>query len=283
MEINSPTQTSQETFRPAYFAVWGRCLKNSLLRELSFRSNFFITIVTRTFWFAAQLILFEIIFENVSSIADWSREEYFGFMATGMIISSIIESLFMPNVANFSELIRKGNLDFILLKPIDSQFLVSTEKINLAMLNQTLLASGLLGYSLLHLENSISLINVVLYLMLLLIGVVFFYSLMISLASTSVWLGRNQGLYDFWFYITVFSRYPQQIYFGNALADAIRIMFSFFLPILLVVTVPARLLLSKTLEPSWILFWAPFSTILFFLLSRKIFNWSLSKYRSASS
>ena len=38
------------------------------------------------------------------------------------------------------------------------------------------------------------------------------YSLMISLASTSIWLGRNQTLYDFWFYITNFARYPMEIY-----------------------------------------------------------------------
>ncbi len=281
--MNSASSDFPKPFRPDYFSVWKRSLKNSLLRELSFRSNFIITVITRTFWFAAQLILFEIIFSNVKSIADWSREEYFGFMATGMLISSIVESLFMPNVANFSELIRKGNLDFILLKPIDPQFLISTEKINLAMLNQTLLAIGLLLYSVAKIENSITPIHVAIYLLLVFVGVTFFYSLMIALASTSVWFGRNQGLYDFWFYITVFSRYPQQIYYGNALADAIRILFSFFLPILLVVTVPARLLLSKTLEPSWILFWAPVSTLVFFLISRRIFVWSLSKYRSASS
>lgn len=281
--MKSTQQSEPDSFQSDYFEVWKRCLKNSLLRELSFRSNFIITIITRTFWFAAQLILFEIIFQNVKTIADWSREEYFGFMATGMIISSIIESLFMPNVANFSELIRKGNLDFILLKPIDPQFLVSTEKINLAMLSQSFLALGLLFYSVAHVDHPISPINVLLYFLLIIVGVTFFYSLMITLASTSVWLGRNQGLYDFWFYITVFSRYPREIYYGNALAEAVRVMFSFFLPILLVVTVPARLLLSKTLEPSWIVFWAPLTTFLFFLLSRRIFNWSLSKYRSASS
>ena len=43
-------------------------------------------------------------------------------------------------------------------------------------------------------------------------GVAIYYSLMIALAATSVWLGRNQTLYDFWFYITNFSRYPMEIY-----------------------------------------------------------------------
>ena len=38
------------------------------------------------------------------------------------------------------------------------------------------------------------------------------YSLMICLSATSIWLGRNQSLYNFWFYITNFSRYPMEIY-----------------------------------------------------------------------
>ena len=49
-----------------------------------------------------------------------------------------------------------------------------------------------------------------LYLFYILCGVAILYSLMISLASTSIWLGRNESLYDFWFYITNFSRYPMR-------------------------------------------------------------------------
>ena len=53
-----------------------------------------------------------------------------------------------------------------------------------------------------------------LYPLYILCGVAILYSLMIALAATSVWLGRNQTLYDFWFYITNFSRYPMEIYDG---------------------------------------------------------------------
>ena len=43
-------------------------------------------------------------------------------------------------------------------------------------------------------------------------GVAILYSLMIALSATSIWLGQNRSLYDFWFYITNFSRYPMEIY-----------------------------------------------------------------------
>ena len=272
-----------------YPRVFWTFFRNSLVREMTFRGNFVITVLTRAFWFVAQLTLFEIIYRNVVSISDWSREEYFAFMATGMLINAIVETFFMPNCANFSELIRKGDLDFVLLKPIDTQFLVSFQKIELAMLNQILLAGALLGYALfsLHangrLDGGIGLLDVALYLMLIAVGVAFFYSLMIALASTSVWLGRNQGLYDFWFYITVFARYPASIYSGTPVGELLRFAFSYVVPILLVVTVPARVVTAKALEPSWITAVAIAATVAGLFVSRGIFQWSLRHYRSASS
>ena len=125
---------------PHYGSVYWTFFKNSLLREMSFRGNFVITLITRAFWFVAQLALFEIIYGQVATINDWTREQYYAFMATGMLINAIVETFFMPNCANFSELIRTGNLDFALLKPIDTQFLISFEKINIAMLGQIGLA-----------------------------------------------------------------------------------------------------------------------------------------------
>jgi len=279
--------------RPHYGKVFSKFFRNSAVREMTFRGNFIITILTRAFWFAAQLVLFEIIFGKVPSINGWSRYEYFSFMASGMLINAIVETFFMPNCANFSELIRTGNLDFALLKPIDTQFLVSFEKINLAMLNQVVLAIALLGYSTYRLHSSgdlpaIGVLHVLLYLVLIGVGVMFFYSLMIALASTSVWFGRNQGLYDFWFYVTVFARYPRSIYDTPFLPSQV-LLFTFtnLLPILVVVTVPARVLLNKQFtEPGYLLqlvIIAIVAAVVSLVVSRRIFCWSLKMYRSASS
>ncbi|MEO1995037.1 MAG: ABC-2 family transporter protein [Planctomycetaceae bacterium] len=96
----------------------------------------------------------------------------------------------------------------------------------------------------------------------------------------------HQGLYDFWFYITVFARYPRSIYTGSALGTSIQFAFSFVIPILLVVTVPARILLGKINDQWWstwfvvVLLVASASGL---LLSRRIFQYALRSYRSASS
>ena len=278
---------STARLRPSYRRVWLTFARNSLIREMTFRGNFLITVVTRAFWFCAQITLFKIIFSNVSHITPgWNEYQYFAFMATGMLINALIESLFMPNCANFSELIRTGNLDFALLKPIDTQFLISFEKMDLAMLNQVLLASGLLAYALLQPETAytFSLPGLLVYLFYVGMGVTILYSLMIALASTSIWFGRNQGLYDFWFYITVFARYPRSIYDGKALpgGDMIRFAFTWILPILIVVTVPARLLLGTLQDPT-LAITGIIAALAGLMLSRTIFQWSLRSYRSASS
>ena len=276
--------------QPDYRRVWLTFLRNSLVREMTFRGNFLITLLTRSFYFAANLVLFEIIYRSVPAIQDWNREEYFAFMATGMLINALVETFFMPNCANFSELIRTGNLDFTLLKPIDTQFLISFEKVEVAMLGQVALAGGLLGYSINELglwhelfATGPGLLRVAAYLGLVGCGVAFFYSLMIVLASLSVWLGRNQGLYDFWFYVTIFARYPREIWNGSSMtAEVIQGTFTYALPILLVVTVPARVLV-KALEHGPFVLLCIVAAVVGLVASRLIFLRSLRGYRSASS
>jgi ABC-2 type transport system permease protein len=124
------------------------------------------------------------------------------------------------------------------------------------------------------------------YVFYLLCGVAIMYSLMISLASTSIWLGRNQTLYDFWFYITNFARYPMEIYnrgWGVPLCG----FFTFVVPVLVVVNVPARIL-AQPLYPHRSLSWqlacfTLLATVLSLLGSRWVFQRALLSYRSASS
>src|SRR5262245_45930306 len=238
--------------RPHYGRVLRTFFRNSIVREMAFRGNFLIEVVTNAFWFGAQLVFFTLIFGNVKEMNGWSRDQFFAFMATGMIINTLIEAFFMPNCANFSELIRTGNLDFALLKPIDTQFLVSFEKLDLGALCHLVFPLALIGYALTELGRPLGAADIASYIGLVLPGTAFFYGLMGILASTSVWFGRNQGLYEFWFYITIFARYPRGIYGGSPAGELLRLAFSYVLPILLVVTVPAEVVVGKALDPSWI-------------------------------
>jgi ABC-2 type transport system permease protein len=280
--MTAPPLTSRPP-APHYGRVLLTFFRNSLVREMAFRGNFLIEVVTNAFWFGAQLIFFTLIFGNVQEMNGWNRNQFFAFMATGMIINTLIEAFFMPNCANFSELIRTGNLDFALLKPIDTQFLISFEKIDLGALCHLLFPLALLAYALQELGWPVGWVDAAMYVGLVGLGVSFFYSLMIVLAATSVWLGRNQGLYEFWFYITVFARYPRDIYAGSAAGNVLRLVFSYVVPILLVITVPAEVVVGKVLQPSWITGVSLLAAIASLFVSRRVFSLALKSYRSASS
>ncbi len=278
---------SAKSAQAKYVRVWTTFFRNSLVRELMFRGNFVISVITRTFWICAQITLFEIIYGNVETISDWTKYEYYAFMATGMLINSIVETLFMPNCANFSEMIRTGNLDFVLVKPIDTQFLISCEKMELAMLTMSAWSVGFLSYALIQIGQPISMMQVASYLAFVVVGVTFFYSLMIAMASTSIWLTRNQGLYDFWFYITVFARYPRSIYDGVdsrrlEFSEVLQGTFTYAVPILLVVSVPARII-AKGLNDWHYPVIGLVSSSVGLIVSRLLFTWSLRSYRSSGS
>lgn len=273
------------SFRPNYVRVWLTFVRNALVREMTFRGNFIAEVLTILFWFAAQIVLFDVIYSQAPTIRDWSKHEYFAFMATGMLINAIVEGLFMPNCANFGELIRTGNLDFALLKPIDAQFLISTQYVTWSQVIEVLLALGLLVRSLMQAQVAVTPGRVVVYFALVGFGVAFYYALMLMLASTSVWLGRNQTLYDFWFYVTSFGRYPQGIYRNQGMiGEVLWFGLSFVVPLLLVVTVPARIMLQKALDPDWrVAILAPVGTLVLLAAARFVFHKALSQYRSASS
>ena len=277
--------------RPRYFRVFLTFLRNSLVRDMTFRANFLIDTIASTSWMFMNLGFYILIFENTTSIGEgsgWGKYQFFLFLATTLLINSIVRGLFLGNAIEFSEQIRTGTLDFALVKPIDTQFLISLGRIEWSAIGPFVCGLALLGYSLgrPELNYTPGVLEAILYVFYLLCGIAIYYSLMIAMASTSIWLGRNRTLLDFWFYITNFSRYPMEIYQGT-FGDPIRWLFTFLIPVLVAVNVPARLLV-RPLDPKspedWLLpLFAIVATAGSLAASRWVFNRSLLSYRSASS
>lgn len=271
---------------PSYWRVFLAFARNSLVRDMTFRGNFIIESVTSLSWMAMNLGYYLLIFQFTTTIGEgtgWGKFQFFVFLATTLFVNSIVQAFFMPNCEEFSELIRTGGLDFALLKPIDTQFLISLRKIDWSALSNLIFAACLLTYSLANLSEWPGLLAMALYPLYLACGVAIMYSLMITLSATSVWLGRNQTLYDFWFYITNFSRYPMEIYRGSV-GGPLRVFFTFIIPVLVVVNVPAQLLAKPLEAQSWPLAaFALFAAVASLWASRVVFRRAMLSYRSASS
>ncbi|HEX3999254.1 MAG TPA: ABC-2 family transporter protein [Pirellulales bacterium] len=267
-----------------YLRVLGVFARNSLIRSMMFRANFILESISNLAWVVLNLGLYVLLFSYTRQIGSgWTEYRYFVFLATLQLINSLVEAFLMPNVEEFSELVRSGDLDFALLKPIDTQFLVSLAKIDWSALSNFIFAGCLLVFALVHLDYLPSLGVALLYPLYIACGVVILYSLMIALAATTVWLGRNQSIYDFWFYITNFSRYPMEIFTGP-MGAPLKFICTFLIPVLVVVNVPARILAKPLTAESWQLaVFALLATVVSLAAGRWLFNRSIQSYRSASS
>jgi ABC-2 type transport system permease protein len=275
--------------QPRYHRVFLTFARNSLVRDMTFRANYLIDLITSIGWVAMNLAFYALIFTYTPSIgpdSGWGKYQFFLFIATGLIINSLVEMLFMTNADQFSELVRTGTLDFALLKPIDTQFIVSLTRVDWSSLGNLMLGVLLLIYSLFRLEYMPSPLEMLLYPIYVVCGVVICYSLMFAMAATTVWLGRNVTLLDFWFYLTIFSRYPMEIYQGQ-LGTPLRLAFTFIIPVLVVVNVPARLLVRplspQSMEDWFLLPFALVAMVVCLAGSRWVFQRALRSYRSASS
>lgn len=263
-----------------YGRILARFWKNSLLREMSFRGHFLVNVVSELIWIALMLVFVNVIFSKTPDIRGWSEYQYLFLMGTHMLITSFFEVLFFTNCWRISELVRSGDLDFVLVRPANAQFLLSFERMDLSPLANVPVAVALCIYALRGCGQSVTTGQVALYVVLIGGGVLILYSLLFMFAVTSVWLIRQTGLEHLWFYTVSLARYPAEIYRKFA-GGTLWFVLVFVVPILMVSNLPANVMV-RSFEPFMVVY-VLLSGVVLLALSTVVFRFALRWYRSASS
>ncbi|NOX59186.1 MAG: ABC transporter permease [Planctomycetes bacterium] len=263
-----------------YARIFGCFARNGLVRELGFRVNFVFTVISEILWLGMMLVFVKVIFGYTKNVEGWSGDEYLFLLGTHFLISSLFETFFFGNLQRVSHLIRTGDLDFVLLKPVSTQFLLSLERMDYAALANAPLGLFLCGYAFVQTGASLTAANVVMYALLVCSGVITLYSLMFMFSATSVWLIRQTSASHFWFYLTSCSKYPAEIY-KPMVRGVLWFVLTFIFPVLIVANLPASVMV-RSFEP-FLVVYAVVSAALLLMLSSLVFNWALRWYRSASS
>lgn len=251
-----------------------------LLSEMAFRGNFLIKISVELMWLGFLLIFYRTIFSKTSMVAGWSEAQYLFFVGCYFALESLIEVLFLSNCNEFAELVRSGDLDFYLLRPIDEQFLVTCRNIDWTSVPSVILGLTVMGGALAQLDWAFDATRVAVFAGAFICGIAISYGCLLILTAASVWLVRNQSLWELWWLFTSLARYPREIYVGKW-ASPMGWFFTFIIPVLLVVNIPAGTMV-KTLEPGFVAFMAVAAAALL-IASRRYFQYALTRYRSASS
>jgi ABC-2 type transport system permease protein len=114
-----------------YSAIYAALWKTSVTREMSFKGNFVLWILVELLWFGLQLAFVGVIFSQTRTVGTWTVWQVVLLTGTSNFIQEIYQAFFLVNCTNLSELVRTGKMDFLLLLPINTRFIVSTRQVDL--------------------------------------------------------------------------------------------------------------------------------------------------------
>jgi ABC-2 type transport system permease protein len=260
-----------------YARIYGELWKNSVSREMAFKTNFILWIVVEVLWFVLQLSFIGVIYLHTDSIATWNKWEVVMLLGASQFIQQLFQAFFLTNCTQLSELIRTGKLDFMLLLPVNTRFLISLRQVDLGGFVNASFGLAVMGWAAREMHYVPSAAELAGFFLLCASGVLIHYSLMLALSSASFWTVRSQGIV--WGYYSLFNiaRLPDA-----ALQGYFKVFFTFAIPMLLVANVPVKLLIHKLASP-WEMVWLLVMTALTFCFSEYVWRKSLRLYTSASS
>jgi ABC-2 type transport system permease protein len=179
-----------------------------------------------------------------------------------------------PSLVNVVEHIRKGTLDFLLLKPVDAQFMLSTSKLELPRVADVLGGLALSAYCVHHAGARPTLAQVAAAALILLCAVAILYAIWIMVISLSFRVVKIDNLSHLILSVFDAARFPVSVFRG-----ALAIVFTFVIPLGLMTTYPALALLGR-LRPGDTLLPLAIAAA-FLLVSRLIWLRSIRFYTGA--
>lgn len=249
---------------------WGA----AIAAELEYRINFFIATLSSLGNLAGSLFGLFLFYRTGYTFSGWSWEAALVVLGIFTLLQGFSATFLASNLNRIVRHVQEGTLDFILLKPIRSQFWLSTHTLSPWGLPDIIFGSIIIGYAGKRLGVGIN--GYLLGVLPLLFSLVILYSLWFMLGATSIWFVKIYNATEVLRGLLEAGRYPIAAY-----PTAYRFFFTFVMPVAFLTTIPAQVLLGRS-EISWLIGAAILAIALFFA-STWFWRFALRFYTSASS
>jgi ABC-2 type transport system permease protein len=259
-----------------YARLLGIQLRASALLALQYRYDFIVDGFIEAFWIVTALIPLFVVFQVRTTLAGWSFGEALVVIGWFTLLQAILEGAINPSLTAVVDHIRKGTLDFVLLKPADAQFLVSTAKFQPWRSMNVLTAIGIFAYAFHLLGGAPTPSGLAAAFVLLCTATLLLYSLWILTVSAAFYVVRVDNLTYFFDSIFDAARWPVSVFRG-----ILRYVFTFVIPLALMTTFPAQAMLGKLSLSTFLT--SVCGAVVFAVLARAMWLRSIGKYTSASS
>ncbi|MEO8698720.1 MAG: ABC-2 family transporter protein [Kofleriaceae bacterium] len=214
--------------------------KISASQAMAYRGDFLLQGVMTAMWIALVLLPLEILYNGREVVADWKHDEALILMAYFIGLRGVLECVVSPSLTDLVERIRSGSFDYVLLKPVDAQIMVTASRYEPWKVFDIIGAIALLVYAFWLRGAPPALGDAVLGVVMFASGAIAMYSLWIVCAAAAFWVVRLDNLIYLLGSIFDIARWPVQIFPGTW-----RLIFTYVIPVALMTTFPAMAMLGK--------------------------------------
>ncbi|MEB3248766.1 MAG: ABC transporter permease [Merismopediaceae bacterium] len=261
---------SFHTYRQLLGIFW----QTAIAAELEYRLNFVLASFTSLANLGGSIFSLFLFYRTGYHFAGWSWSEALIVLGMFTLLQGFSATLLIPNLNRIVEYVEKGTLDFVLLKPINSQFWLSTRILSPWGIPDLIFGSLILIYAARQL--TLNPWNILLSVGLFLVGLVILYSLWFMLGATSIWFVRIYNVTEVLRGLLEAGRYPIGAY-----PIIYRVFFTFIVPVAFLTTIPAEVMLGKA--PLLGILGATGLAIALLVISHYFWQFALRFYTSASS
>lgn len=257
------------------YLTWAQ-IRASAAFAMQYRIDFVLEGLMSIYWLAWNLIPLAILYNQRASVAGWSFAEALVVIGYFTALRGLLEGAINPSLEEVVDRVRIGTFDYVLLKPADAQFLVSTARILPWKLLDVLGGIGLVVFAFARLGRVPDAADVAVAAVMLACAAVVLYSLWILVVAASFWVIRLDNLTYLFTAIFDAARWPVQVFRG-----AWRFVFTFVIPLAIMTTYPAMAILGTLSWKTAVL--AIAGAAITCAIARALWNIAIGHYTSASS
>jgi ABC-2 type transport system permease protein len=258
-----------------YLRLWITFFKFSLKQIAAYRLDFLFRIFSMGLMMGIMYFVLSLPFNHTESLGGWKHSEVLILISFYYISNGLGWSFFREGIGELETLVRNGDFDSRLIKPVRASFLVSCFKIQLARLGDVLVGTLFIIVVIYRHQINVSFINILVAVFTLFCGVWIVSRIFLIVNALSFWVTETY-LNHVANPVLVVAKYPIDIWPHN-----LQNVFYWVLPVAFLSTVPTAIFLGKI-----DLIWggvALVMTVLWSVLARLFWNFAIKHYSSVGS
>ncbi len=251
-------------------------LKINIQTALAYRADAVVNILLNLMWLGWELLGLNIIFSNTDTLGGWGPGELIALLGVFRLVNTLMAAIIWPNTEEFNSSVRDGSLDYDLLKPVNSLFLVTFSRITIWRIWDLFLAVLLIIVGIHLAGETVTLLNMLTFLILTISGGVVIYSLWIVMIALTFWFTKFDNNVTILQALLDAGRYPATVY-----PAWLRVIITYLIPIAVATTVPLQALRGDLDTLRVIAFLMV--GIASFLVASRVWKAGVKRYSGASS